>query len=75
MVIIGLTSLGDLGLVGMLTKFGAEYYAQQDFHALDRLLSSALTFLIILFFLQLAEPEWSPKLGLGRMHRQGILTL
>jgi len=35
----GLTSLVDLGLVGTLSKFVAEYYARQDFPALARLLN------------------------------------
>jgi O-antigen/teichoic acid export membrane protein len=48
MAINGLTSLADLGLVGTLSKFVAEYYARQDFEALGRLLSSGLTLFLLL---------------------------
>jgi O-antigen/teichoic acid export membrane protein len=37
-----LTSLADLGLVGTLSKYVAEYHAQEDLSALDRLLSTGL---------------------------------
>jgi O-antigen/teichoic acid export membrane protein len=40
LAINGLTSLADLGLVGTLSKFVAEYYAHRDFGALSRVLSS-----------------------------------
>src|ERR1700760_329482 len=42
LAINSLTSLADLGLVGTLSKFVAEYYAHRDFTALSRLLSSAI---------------------------------
>src|ERR1700691_3183796 len=38
----GLTSLADLGLVGTVSKFVAEYHARRDFPGLTRLLSSGL---------------------------------
>jgi O-antigen/teichoic acid export membrane protein len=44
----GLTSLADLGLVGTLSKFVAEYHAQQNFTALSRLLSSGLALFLLL---------------------------
>jgi O-antigen/teichoic acid export membrane protein len=37
-----LTSLADLGMVGTVSKYVAEYHAQRDFHALNRLLSTGL---------------------------------
>ena len=48
LAINGLTSLADLGLVGTLSKFVAEYYARQDFVALARLLGSGLTLFLLL---------------------------
>src|SRR6267378_4282118 len=48
LAINGLTSLADLGLVGTLSKFVAEYYARQDFHGLTRLLNSGLTLFLLL---------------------------
>jgi O-antigen/teichoic acid export membrane protein len=48
LAINGLTSLADLGLVGTLSKFVAEYYARQDFPALARLLSSGLALFLLL---------------------------
>src|SRR5947209_13923734 len=45
-----MTSLTDLGLVGTLSKFVAEYHAQRDFVALSRLLSSALAIFLGLGF-------------------------
>lgn len=47
LAINSMTSLADLGLVGTLSKFIAEYYAHRDFAALSRLLSSA----VVIFFL------------------------
>jgi O-antigen/teichoic acid export membrane protein len=44
----GLTSLADLGLVGTLSKFVAEYHARQNFPALTRLLGSGLTLFLLL---------------------------
>lgn len=44
----GLTSLADLGLVGTLSKFVAEYHAREDFAALSRLLSSGLALFLLL---------------------------
>jgi len=43
LAINGLTSLADLGLVGTLSKFVAQYYARRDFAALARVLNSGLT--------------------------------
>ncbi|HEY1660300.1 MAG TPA: hypothetical protein VGG14_18245, partial [Candidatus Sulfotelmatobacter sp.] len=48
LAINGLTSLADLGLVGTLSKFVAEYYARQDFAALSRLLGSGLALFLLL---------------------------
>lgn len=42
LAINGLTSLADLGLVGTLSKFVAEYYAHRDFAALGRVINSGL---------------------------------
>jgi len=44
----GLTSLADLGLVGTLSKFVAEYYARRDFLALSRLMNSGLALFLLL---------------------------
>jgi len=44
----GLTSLADLGLVGTLSKFVAEYYARRDFQALSRLMNSGLALFLLL---------------------------
>lgn len=44
----GLTSLADLGLVGTLSKFVAEYYARRDFQALSRLLNSGFALFLLL---------------------------
>lgn len=38
----GLTSLADLGMVGTVSKYVAEYHAQQDSHSLNRLLNTGL---------------------------------
>jgi O-antigen/teichoic acid export membrane protein len=43
-----LTALADLGLVGTLSKFVAEYYANRDFPALERLLSSGVTLFLLM---------------------------
>ncbi len=43
-----LTSLADLGLVGTLSKFVAEYYAHRNFATLSRLLSSAAALFLLL---------------------------
>jgi O-antigen/teichoic acid export membrane protein len=69
LAINGLTSLADLGLVGTLTKFVAEYYARQDFPALTRLLSSGLT-LFLLLDLVIGTTLWSASpLLAGRLFR------
>ncbi|MCU1301036.1 MAG: rane protein involved in the export of O-antigen and teichoic acid [Candidatus Sulfotelmatobacter sp.] len=57
LAINGLTSLTDLGLVGTLSKFVAEYYARKDFPALTRLLGSGLT-LFLLLDLVLSMSVW-----------------
>ena len=48
LAINALTSLADLGLVGTLSKFVAEYYARRDFVALARLLNSGLSLFLFL---------------------------
>jgi O-antigen/teichoic acid export membrane protein len=70
----GLTSVSDLGLVGTLSKFVAEYHARQDFPALTRLLSSGLT-LFLLLDLLLATGLWlgSPLLA-ARLFRGSALS-
>ncbi|MGO8797261.1 MAG: polysaccharide biosynthesis C-terminal domain-containing protein [Candidatus Sulfotelmatobacter sp.] len=42
LAINGLTNMADLGLVGTLSKFVAEYHARRDFAGLGRLLDSGL---------------------------------
>jgi O-antigen/teichoic acid export membrane protein len=60
----GLTSLADLGLVGTLSKFVADYNAQNDFIGLSRLLSSALAlFLALDFVISAALWALSPLLA------------
>lgn len=44
----GLTSLADLGLVGTLSKFVAEYYAQRDVKALARVINSGFAVFLLL---------------------------
>lgn len=58
LAINGLTSLADLGLVGTLSKFVAEYYARQDFPGLERLLSSGLA-LFLLLDLVIGSSVWA----------------
>lgn len=48
LAINGLTSLADLGLVGTLSKFVAEYHATRDFAALSRALNSGLGLFLII---------------------------
>ncbi len=48
LAINGLTSLADLGLVGTLSKFVAEYHAQRDTDALRRVLNSGLALFLFL---------------------------
>ena len=48
LAINGLTSLADLGLVGTLSKFVAEYSARHDVAALTKLLNSGLTLFLLL---------------------------
>jgi O-antigen/teichoic acid export membrane protein len=69
LAINGLTSLADLGLVGTLSKFVAEYHAHQDFPALTRLLSSGLA-LFLLLDLLIAAALWlsSPLLAVKLFH-------
>lgn len=50
LAINGLTSLADLGLVGTVSKFVAEYHARQDFPALARLLGSGMSLFLLLDF-------------------------
>ena len=70
LAINGLTSLADLGLVGTLSKFVAEYYARQDFAALAKLLNSGLALFLLLDFVigisvWLSSPLLSSKLFRG----------
>jgi O-antigen/teichoic acid export membrane protein len=69
LAINGLTSLADLGLVGTLSKFVAEYYAQRDFTALARLLSCGLC-LFLLLDLVISVALWgaSPLLARTLFH-------
>ena len=48
LAINALTSLADLGLVGTLSKFVAEYYALRDVTALTRLVNSGLALFLLL---------------------------
>jgi O-antigen/teichoic acid export membrane protein len=48
LAISALTSLADLGLVGTLSKFIADYYARRDYVALRRALNSGLSLFILL---------------------------
>jgi O-antigen/teichoic acid export membrane protein len=75
LAINGLTSLTDLGLVGTLSKFVAEYYARMDFPALTRVLSSGLT-LFLLLDLLIGTTLWgaSPLLA-GRLFRGSTMPI
>jgi O-antigen/teichoic acid export membrane protein len=75
LAINGLTSLADLGLVGTLSKFVAEYYARRDFAALTRLLSSGLALFVVLD-LVIGTALWvtSPLLA-GRLFRGSMVPL
>jgi O-antigen/teichoic acid export membrane protein len=48
LAINSMTSLADLGLVGTVSKFVAEYHAHRDFHSLNRLLNSGLAMFLVL---------------------------
>ncbi len=48
LAINGLTSLADLGLVGTLSKFIAEYHATEDIPALSRTLNSGLVLFLLI---------------------------
>lgn len=50
LAINGLTSLADLGLMGTVSKFVADYHARGDFQGLTRLLSSGLSLFLLLDF-------------------------
>jgi O-antigen/teichoic acid export membrane protein len=54
----GLTSLADLGLFGTLSKFVAEYQAQEDISAISRLLNCGLTWFLLMDFV-IATAIWS----------------
>jgi O-antigen/teichoic acid export membrane protein len=69
LAINGLTSLADLGLVGTLSKFVAEYYARQDFAALARLLGSGLALFLLLDFVIGATVWFVSPLLAGRLFR------
>lgn len=70
LAINGLSSLADLGLVGTVSKFVAEYHARRDFPALERLLNSGLGLFLLLdvgvsVVLWLAAPFLANKLFRG----------
>lgn len=75
LAINGLTSLADLGLMGTLSKFVAEYYAHQDISALSRLLNSGLT-LFLLLDLAIGTAYWcaSPLLA-NRLFRGSTVPI
>src|ERR1700758_5117051 len=78
LAINGLTSLADMGLVGTLSKFVAEYYARQDFFALGKLLNSGLVLFlvlagIIITVLWIAAPEFARHLFHGSTLASGEL--
>ncbi len=81
LAINGLTSLADMGLVGTLSKFVAEYYARQDFFALGKLLNSGLVLFlalagIIIAVLWFAAPELARHLFHGSTLVSGeLITL
>ena len=66
LAINSLTSLADLGLVGTLSKFVAEYHARQDFPALARLVNSGLS-LFLAIDLVIATSLWLATPLLARM--------
>jgi O-antigen/teichoic acid export membrane protein len=70
LAINGLTSLADLGLVGTLSKFVAEYYARRDFPALARLLNSGLS-LFLLLDIVIGAALWSASPSLAGMLFRG----
>jgi O-antigen/teichoic acid export membrane protein len=64
LAINGLTSLADLGLVGTVSKFVAEYHARRDFPALARLLGSGMSlFLMLDVVIGIALWNLSPRLA------------
>lgn len=78
LAINGLTSLADMGLVGTLSKFVAEYYARQNFLALGRLLNSGLVLFLALAgisitVLWIAAPELAGHLFRGTPVASGAL--
>lgn len=76
LAINGLTSLADLGLVGTLSKFVAEYYARQDFVALARLLNSGLVLFLLLDFVIAVAVWFSSPLLSGRLfHGSAVPTI
>jgi O-antigen/teichoic acid export membrane protein len=48
MAINNLTSLADLGMVGTVSKYVAEYHAHQDFQSLNRLVNTGLAVFLFL---------------------------
>ncbi len=76
LAINGLTSLADLGLVGTLSKFVAEYYARRDFPALTRLMNSGLSLFLMLDLL-IGGALWfaSPFLASMLFHGSAAPTL
>lgn len=69
LAINGLTSLADLGLVGTLSKFVAEYHATRDVAALSRVFNSGLG-LFLLIDLVVGAALWilTPMLAGGLFH-------
>jgi O-antigen/teichoic acid export membrane protein len=69
LAINGLTSLADLGLMGTVSKFVAEYHARRDFPGLTRLLSSGLSlFLLLDFVISMALWAASSRLAVIMFH-------
>lgn len=69
LAINGLTSLADLGLMGTVSKFVAEYHARRDFPGLTRLLSSGLSlFLLLDFVISVALWAASSRLAVVMFH-------
>jgi O-antigen/teichoic acid export membrane protein len=73
LAINGLTSLADLGLMGTLSKFVAEYYARRDFPALARLLGTGMSLFVLLDFL-IGTTLWgaSPRLAEMLFHGSAV---
>ncbi len=81
LAINALTSLADLGLVGTLSKFVADYYARRDFASLRKALNSGLSLFLLLaitlsFILGIAAVVFSDWLFRGSaIQRAELVTL